>query len=527
MKLRQRRFYGQIRSRGYAGADFSRLTNDWLATLSSEDAEARKSLFTLRNRVRDLCRRDDYAKRFLTLCETNIVGPNGIGLQMDVTDRRVNGDNKSILVPDEIANDLIEDAWKDFSLPENFTVTGQLARQQVEGLVAKTTARDGEYLIRLIRGKAAGNDYNFALQPLEADHLDHELNQKLPNGNQVRMGVEFNVWRKPVAYWLLTEHPGDAFFFSQAGVQRIRVPADEILHGFIPFYFQQSRGIPWFHTAMTRMHQLNGYEEAELCAARAAASKMGFFVRKIGPDGLPPPAYEGDDKDEQGNLVNEMEPGVMEQLPPGVEFQGWNPDHPVTNFPDYRKAVLRGVASGLCVSYNSLAADLEGVNFSSIRAGVLEERDVWMLLQGWLILHFERRIFTEWLKMALLSGALNLPNAKFEKFNKPKFIARRWSYVNPVQEIQAHIAALNAKIKTRGDLIAEGGGDFSDTMRRIQQEKETAAAFGIILEDEITTTAKAPKTVKGPDDDKGKDDEEEEDEDRQLPSVAANRNGSS
>jgi capsid protein len=57
----------------------------------------------------------------------------------------------------------------------------------------------------------------------------------------------------------------------------------------------QSRAVPWMSTAMTRLHNLGQYEEAEVVASRVSACKMGFFK----PDGGE--GYVGDDIDDVGN----------------------------------------------------------------------------------------------------------------------------------------------------------------------------------------------------------------------------------
>ncbi|MCI0539082.1 MAG: phage portal protein [Verrucomicrobiales bacterium] len=71
----------------------------------------------------------------------------------------------------------------------------------------------------------------------------------------------------------------------------------------------------------------------------------------------------------------EVSPGQFETRPVGFEFQTFDPQHPTQAFPFFVKTFLRGIASGLGVSYNTLANELEGVNFSSIRAGVSDERE--------------------------------------------------------------------------------------------------------------------------------------------------------
>ncbi|MBT3840841.1 MAG: phage portal protein [Verrucomicrobia bacterium] len=180
-------------------------------------------------------------------------------------------------------------------------------------------------------------------------------------------------------------------------------------------------------SAMTRLQMLGAYEEAELTAARVAASKMGFLVKERSE------GYIGD-TDEAGNPLMEVEPGAIEELPMGTTFQSWNPDHPVGNYAGFVKSCLRGIAAGLGVSYNMLANDLEGVNYSSIRAGLLDEREYYKAVQRWFIDTVITPVFEGWLETNILNGTINLPAAKLEKFNAPDWKPRRWAWVDPLKD---------------------------------------------------------------------------------------------
>ena len=60
--------------RTYSGANQGRLFADFLASNNSADAELSLALPTLRNRSRDLARNNEYARRFLHLIKTNVIG---------------------------------------------------------------------------------------------------------------------------------------------------------------------------------------------------------------------------------------------------------------------------------------------------------------------------------------------------------------------------------------------------------------------------------------------------------------------
>lgn len=456
----------QPRRRDFAAAKASNLTADWFSSIQSANAEIRHSLRALRARSRNLAADDPYARKFIKMISTNVIGPNGIGLQMKVKDP-----NGSM---DRFANDAIEAAWKLRMKPRNMTVTGRISGREEQRLIIETIAKDGEILIRKVKGFE--NDFAYAHQIIEADHLDEDYNAELPNGNRVCMGVEHDKWYRPVAYHLLVNHPGD-YTYIRSNHRYERIPADEIIHAFIQERPNQMRGIPWMVPTMLRMKMLDGFEEAALVAARTGAAKMGFLETKTGDD------YVGDDTDASGNPISEVEPGMIEQLPEGWKFNSFDPKYPDAAVQPFLKAALRGIASGLLVSYNTLASDLEGVNYSSIRQGVFDERDCYRMIQWWMIEHILQDDFEEWLRMSLLRGTIPLPVSKFDKFNAPKWQPRGWAWIDPQSEVTAAVAAINNGLKSRTQIVAEQGMDYEEVLEQLAEEKKLLDQYGIVLGD--------------------------------------------
>jgi capsid protein len=167
----------------------------------------------------------------------------------------------------------------------------------------------------------------------------------------------------------------------------------------------------------------------------------------------------------------------------GMDFKAVDFQHPNGAFGDFNKAVLRGVASGLGVSYNTLANDLEGVNYSSIRAGLLDEREEYKTHQSFIIDHLCRPVFFAWLEQALLTDTLNLPAEKMDKFNAAEFRGRRWQWVDPLKDVQANITSIEAGLKSRRQVVSEMGGDFEDVIDELSEDQSLIAAAGIALGD--------------------------------------------
>jgi lambda family phage portal protein len=367
-------------------------------------------------------------------------------------------------------------------------VSGRHSLTALAQLAIKATARDGEYLIQIVRGKPAANPFGFGLLLLDIDRLATTLNRPAEAGiNAIRMGVEINAYGRPVAYHLKTAHPGD-LYQSTSGVQGAthqRIPADDIIHGFISDRPEQVRGMPWAHAAMIRLNNLGGYEEAAVIAARVGASKMGFFTT---PDGQAEVISTGtEDGTADGALTMEADAGVFQTLPEGVQFQAFNPDYPTAMYADFVKANLRGIASGLGVAYHALANDLEGVSFSSIRSGTLEERDAWMLIQEWFAESFYDRIHAEFMRAALGFGQITLENGsalpltKLDKFSRHTWQPRRWEWVDPRADIEADIAAINAGLKSPQSVAAKLGLDYEDLLVEIKAAQDLRKSMGVEL----------------------------------------------
>ena len=451
-----------LNQRSFQGANTGRLFSDFKSTSASADSEIQPNLRILRARARELARNDTYVSRYLNLMISNVVGKAGIRISSKARD-----DNGSL---DILANQQIEAAWKEWCHKGICVANGRMSFLDAQKMFIETIARDGEVLIRHIPTKS--NKFGYSIQFYEADHLDEDYNDTASNGNTIKMVVEVDSFDKPVAYYLFKDHPYDTLYATSR--KHIRVPAEELLHCYIPTRPEQTRGVSLVATSMANIKMLNGYYEAEIVAARTAASKMGFFTS---PDGN---SYVGDGVEDSYAPVMSAQAGTFEQLPAGMQFQTFDPSHPSTAFDSFTTSILRGIASGLNISYHSLTNDLTSVNYSSIRQGALEDRSMYQIYQKFMVEHMLEPIFKKWLEMSISTGAINLPIAKFDKFfNATNYVCREWSWIDPLKEMNAQIAGLQNGITTYSDIAAAQGRDAEELMEMHQKEKDLMDQYGI------------------------------------------------
>jgi len=462
------------RRRSYAGAIVSRLTSDWMSTRASADAEIRNSLSKLRDRSREMVRNNPYAKQAKRTTQVNVVG-SGIKLQSQV--QQLRGQK-----PSEAINRLIEEKWHLWTRAEYCDVSGRHSFHMMEWLATGALPESGEALFRIIRRPFGGSRVPLALEMIESDVLDEEYQgPTLARLNEWRMGVEINEWGRPVRYAFLTRHPGDYWFQNapQKGDKHVFLPAEDVIHLFIPERPQQHRGVPWFHPVMADSHQLQGYEEAAVIRARAGASVMGFVTS---PEG----ELEGDDV-EADRRISEFEPGMWKYLEPGQNVSVPNISSPDQQYEMFVKNKVRRFASGFGCSYETLSRDFSETNYSSSRLSLLEDREHWKVIQSYLIENFHNRVFREWLDLAVLAGELPFDDyySRPERYDTPRWMARGWDWVDPLKEAKAYRQMEQAGYMTKAQIVAKLGGDFFDNLTEFSREQQAAERLNVELDRDI------------------------------------------
>jgi lambda family phage portal protein len=488
--------------RMYAGAKSGRLM--FSAPTGSANTELYSSLATLRARSRALCRDVVYAKRARTVVVNNVIG-QGMGIQAQVMNNR-----KRLM--DEV-NDPIEHAWRQWSLADTCHTGGSLHFGDLERAAMGEVFEAGEVLIRLHRAPFGSGRIPLALELIEAERLADDFEIKPPAGARVTLGVEHDDYGRPVAYYIHRLHPSEMRLTPGRQMDEIlRVPAADIIHLKITERWPQTRGVPWLHAAITRLNQLGEFEEAAVVAARIGASKVGFFEN---PEGDLSALADGD---ENGTPSATVEAGEFTSLPPGYKFSSWDPNYPNEVFDPFTRSILRGIAAGVGVSYESLSRDYSQSNYSSSRLALLDDRDLWRTLQAWWIRAFREPLHAQWLQAAVLSRAVPIDMMAYAndraRFEACKFKARGWSWVDPTKEVAAYKEAELAGYITKTQVIAMtgGGADLEDVIR--ERRRELDMLDDADLETDTTHPAEpAPATAPAPAPEPDNEDEEDDDPD--------------
>ena len=335
----------------------------------------------------------------------------------------------------------------------------------------RTVVESGECLIR--RRVAVDNaTVPLRLQVLEPDFLDAGKDGTLTDGSgYIRQGIQFDYEGRRVGYWLFTHHPGDSHIETIGSLGRSNfVAADQILHVYRHERPGQNRGTPWASSVIIRLRDFDDYSDAQLLKQKISACFTGFIVEPESPD-----AGVG------GELLESLEPGALEILPPGKDIRFANPPS-TAEFDKFSRAILLQIAAGYGITYEALTSDLSQTNFSSARLGWLEfQRNIEAWRWQMLIPQFLTPTWSWWSNAAEIAGAA-VGDITVD------WTPPRRELIDPSKEIEATIAAIRGGLLSLPEAVRQFGYDPDELLAEIADSNQKLDDLGITLDSDPRST---------------------------------------
>lgn len=453
--------------REYEAASTARRFSDWSSgNAFSANAEVAKGARALRERSRDLVRNNAYAAAAIRALTSNIVG-EGIS-------------PRCTTVNPELARQVDElwAKWAPFAL-----VSLPLGIYGLQTLAVRSWLESGEVFVRRRLVESRASRIPLRLQVLECDQLDTSITGPLEAavkggllpGVRVVQGIELDETETVLAYRFWRTHPGDRV----ATIQRdevIRVEAGEVAHLFEPGRPGQIRGVPWLTPGMRRFRELDSYEDAELMRKRVEACVSAFvYSDEPEEEGITAKVV-----DSAGAIIETMEPGTIGYLRGGKKIE-FNAPTSVGGYDSFKRAELQSIAAAVGLTYELLSGDLSRVNFSSIRAGLIEFRRLVRSLRTNLVVPMLCDPIWRWfIEAAVAAGELPLPpGARIEELYPVRWSPPRFEEVDREKDAAADLAELQAGTTTLPDVLARRGLDWLSVLDEHARVKEEVEARGL------------------------------------------------
>lgn len=442
----------------FDGAGTGRRARHWMPGSDSINSITSGSADLIRRRSRDMVRRNAWASSAKKKYVSNIIGT---------------GMKPIPQAPDTELRTAVRDLWE--RSVDECDADGLTDFYGLQALAVGEMFDAGECFARMRpRYRTDGLAVPLQLQLLPPDFLRQTHNENLGGRRYIRQGIEFDALGRRVAYHFYRDHPGERF--RVAGIETTRVLASEVIHLFEPLEPGQIRGLPATKTILAKLYELDQYDDATLMRQRIASLFAFFFTRPADEMGTE------EDSEDAGARIATIEPGTGYELAPGESIE--TPEVPtVGSYTDFVRTQLRAVAASLDLTYEQLTGDLTSVNYSSIRAGLLEIRRRHEQIQHGVVgFQLNRPFWRRWFDDAVIFGALDVPSDYARRswtYARVKWMPQGWSWVDPEKEIKAIVLAIRAGLITRDMAVAQGGYDGEEIDRENAAINERSDALGL------------------------------------------------
>lgn len=444
--------------RSYDAGTRSRLNANWAAINASAQVTDEPSRDILRARARDLERNSDVMQSILRAYRRNLIG-KGYTLQAK-TGR------------DEI-NAQIEQLWQRWTKARNCDVSGDQSLTEMLGMILDRKKVDGGVLIRKCY---TGETIPMQLQIVEVDELDDLWTAPHYKGNRVVGGIEYDEYKRAVGYHL-RRYDLDGWQLSEPEW----VPAKNMIFLWSKHRPSQIREISDMAPIMTRIRDLNEFITAVSVKERITAC-LAVFIKKA----LPVGGFSGRNGQSAAKSAEyprkTLAPGLIQELDAGDSVDVVNPAGTATDATTFLQIQQSLIGAGQGLSYETISRDLRKTNYSSARAGAIEDALTYQEDRVKL-LELLDEIYESFVISVQLAGLIHAPD--FWE-HKEQYLTHTWAtapkaWVDPQKEANANRTAVQTLQKSFKDQCAEEGKDWRQQLDDTAEVLQYGAGLGLDL----------------------------------------------
>ncbi len=523
--------------RSYDAGVTTAFNADFKGTYGTANTEIFNDFYKVWARARTLAKDTPQGKAILRTHRNNVVGHDPFKLTMKLgktvdKPHPKSGQSVKVFESDTDTNQLIEAEWRNQCLPENFTVRGTISALEAYNQMVNETKTIGSILIRLWDN--ADNESGFAIDLLESDRLQpnymatSQAGDKFGAGNQIRGSIEYDKMGKPLAYWVLTRHPGEYYIGQNypggaaKDFVREQIPAKDIIHfNNLRERAEQEIGFTELDACIQAIWRLFQYQKALTYASISSCMKP-FWIKKNYPTGM---QYSPEDFSRMvegfsngsglpsslgGNAPGTVQaqqgiqqrrsadvPGSTLELEYGMELMQTDPKFPIEAAHEFRMDNDKEIAAASAVSYSDLTGDFQSLGYIAAQMSQRPSRDEAMVFQEHMIMVVVSRIFKRWVRSASMKGVLDgLASRQKEIIRAARFRGKRFPFTDELREVQALVLKLDAKLISpqRAQDIMPDGDDIENIIAEWSQWNERCEAYGIPLMDAPTEVVEKEST---------------------------------
>lgn len=411
----------------------------------------------------------------------------------DVTALLSNSRDDSLDVPPELAGEL-QYAWESdryFALwaddPAQCDVEGKLSFWDMQRIAFGDMVETGDALFLLVQRRVgAGRMIPLSLQIIEREQLDRTKDRAAgPGVNKIVNGIELDPENRPLAYWLYDSHPDDGSY-ERGGASR-PIPANRVLHCFVPFRPSMHVGFSWFRAMAATARDRHWLLSSELTKA-AIGALVTLVHYKEDPEGAGPTLSDGEETtDTQGNEIVKLGEAISMRASKNDKIELFQADTPSQTLKDFVDTIDHDQAAGVELSHLRYTGRWTGLSYTAGRGAQLDdEMHARPLKNFWgraLVVPIRKLVNAQCVAQGLLKS---ITAADFR--GDPNRYQNFWcigpgrDQLDPVNETESALAKLRSGMSTLQIENGNRGLHWLQVLLQMRREMLVARMFGLKLD---------------------------------------------
>lgn len=483
-------------------------TEFWDASGYSGQSAVEHSRGAITNRAHSLIRNDPIAAAAVNRVVEMAIG-RGLVFMSDPDFESLNIDPES-----DVAYELQDKIEREYDLFANNSrfladVERHSTLDDLDALAARGLAGAEGEACGVVNSLDRGGVYNTCVQVIDAARLSSPVGKT--SSPYFRDGIELNAHGAAVAYHVRQSHPNDNSFnadsFKWVRVKReTRTGRPVFIHAFKKLRPGQLRGISPFAPVLTKLKQLDRYNDAELSAALQLADMPIFIKSDMPPEllesgldfgvgekavGKEKPSFLGFEKyrgkyHKAQNLARKLGAKIG-ILSAGEDVTTVAPTYPALGTSELRRGHTQATAAALGVGYSQISGDLTKVNYSSERSGKITVKGATEMFVATFVSQWKMQILRAFMEEAFAKGRIKLPKGAVpfsenpDAWMKSIWIAPGPGWIDPKKEADAVALRLQNNITSYADEVASTGKHPRRMLKQIKRWEKVSKKMGVNL----------------------------------------------
>lgn len=394
--------------------------------------------------------------------------------------------------PKELASEL-QYAWESdryFSLwaddPSQCDVEGKLSFWDMQRIAFGDMVETGDALFLMVQRRGPGRLIPLSLQLLEREQLDRTKDRpQAPGSNKIVNGIELDSENRPVGYWIHDMHPDDQAY-GVTGESR-RIPADRILHCFVPFRPSMHVGFSWFRAMAATARDRHWLLNSELTKA-AIGALVTLVHYQENPEGSGPSLSDGESTtDSAGNEIVKLGEAISMRASRADKVELFETKTPSQNMKDFVDIIDHDQAAGVELSHLRYTGRWSGLSYTAGRGAQLDdEMHAKPLKNFWgraLAIPIRKLVNAQCVAMG------HLKSISADEFRRdPNRYQNFWcigpgrDQLDPASETESSLAKLRSGMSTLQLENGNRGLHWLQVLLQMRREMLVARMFGLTLD---------------------------------------------